>query len=188
MGEIVNRAAWLARHWLARVGRPGATGLALLVLAAAFCASGVAIHIDEREALKSQVDQLRARYRLSQASPNAAKPGRAGQLVSYYALFPQPSSLPEGLARISASARATGLSLDQGEYRIVQEREARLARFQVTLPVKGTYAQIKGFVAAVLHEMPSCGLEDIAFKRDVTGSATLDARIKLNLYLLDPAP
>ncbi|MEI6721744.1 MAG: hypothetical protein WCO67_13325 [Betaproteobacteria bacterium] len=188
MGGVADRAAWVARLWLARLGRPGAVGLALLVLAAALCAMGVYDRIEAREALKSQLEQLRARYRLSQASSTAPKPGREGQLLSFYGIFPQPASLPDGLAALSASAKAAGLSLDQGEYRMLQEREARLARFQVTLPVKGTYAQIKGFIASVLREMPSCALEDIAFKRDATGNPMLDARIKFNLYLLDPAP
>jgi Tfp pilus assembly protein PilO len=187
MGGIADRAAWVVRLWLARLGRPGTVGLALLVLAATLCALGVKGRFEEREALKSQLEQLRARYCLSQANPTTPKPGREGQLLSFYGIFPQPASLPDGLAAISASAKAVGLSLDQGEYRMVQEREARLARFQVTLPVKGTYAQIKGFIASVLREMPSCALEDIAFKRDATGNPVLDARIKFNLVSLRPA-
>jgi hypothetical protein len=51
------------------------------------------------------------------------------------------------------------------------------------LPVKGSYEQIRGFVAAVLNDVPAAALEDIGLRRDAIGARTLEARLKLTLFL-----
>ncbi len=182
----MSRLAWIAGRWLARIGWPGTAGLALLAFAAAFCASAVAWRVEERAALAAQAEELRARYRLAQAHPEAMKPGKARQLRTFYEHFPSYASLPDWLARIYAAARTTGLNLDLGEYSMAQERGARLARYQLTLPVKGNYRQIRGFIGEVLREIPASSLDDISFKRDAIGGEALDARIKLTLYFAAP--
>jgi hypothetical protein len=78
------------------------------------------------------------------------------------------------------------LTLDLGEYSMVQERGSRLARYQITLPLKGNYAQIRSFIGEVLREVPASSLDDIALKREAIGSPLLDARIKLTLFVAAP--
>lgn len=182
----MNRLAWIAKRWLVRVGWPGAVGLGLLAFAAAFYASAVARRVEERTALKAQAEELRARYRMAQARPDAVKPGKERQLRTFYEFFPHYSSLPDWFARINAAAQTMGLSLDLGEYSMVQERGARLARYQLTFPLKGNYGQIRGFIGEVLREVPASSLDDISLKRETIGSELLDARIKLTLYLTAP--
>jgi Tfp pilus assembly protein PilO len=182
----MKRLAWMARRWLARMGWPGVAGLSLLAFAAAFYASALAWRVEERSALKAQVEELRVRYSLAQARPDAVKPGKARQLRTFYQFFPHYSSLPQWLVRINATAQTMGLSLDLAEYSMQQERGARLARYQLTLPLKGNYAQIRGFVGAVLREVPASSLDDISFKRESIGSQLLDARVRLTLYVSAP--
>jgi Tfp pilus assembly protein PilO len=114
------------------------------------------------------------------------KPGRAQQLRAFYDFFPQYESLPGWLSRVNKAARGAGLNLDVGEYSMAQERGAKLARYQLTLPVKGSYGQIRGFIGEVLREIPASSLDDVSLKREKIGSEALDARIKLTLYLAAP--
>jgi Tfp pilus assembly protein PilO len=114
------------------------------------------------------------------------KPGKARQLRTFYEFFPHYSSVPDWLSRINAAAQSTGLSLDLGEYSMVQERGARLARYQLTLPLKGNYRQIRGFIGEVLREVPAASLDDISFRREAIGSQVLDTRIKLTLFVAAP--
>jgi Tfp pilus assembly protein PilO len=182
----MKRLAWTLTRWLARMGWTGAAGLGLFAFAAVFCASAVVLRLEERSALKAQAEELRARYRLAQVHPEAVKPGKERQLRSFYAIFPHYASLPDWLARINAAAQTMGLSLDLGEYSLAQERGAMLARYQITLPVKGNYRQIRGFIGEVLREVPASSLDDIALRREAIGSELLDARIKLTLYVKAP--
>jgi L-aminopeptidase/D-esterase-like protein len=87
-GRAVNRFAWMMKRGLARIGWTGAAGLGLLAFAAAFAASAVAQRVEERAALNTQAEHLRARYRLAQSTPGAAKPGKARQLRTFYEFCP----------------------------------------------------------------------------------------------------
>jgi hypothetical protein len=51
--------------------------------------------------------------------------------------------------------------------------------------VKGSYAAIWQFAMAALRTIPFASLDEITFRRDAIGDATVDARLKLTLYLRD---
>ena len=81
-----------------------------------------------------------------------------------------------------AAAAAQKLVLEQGEYRLSSDKTGKLARYQVTLPVKGSYLQIRQFVDQALIDVPVATLDDINFKREAIGATQLEARIKFTLY------
>ena len=56
-------------------------------------------------------------------------------------------------------------------------------RFQMVLPVKGEYRQIRRFLAALPAEIPIIALEDVQFSRQNVGDSTVEARIRMALYL-----
>src|SRR2546426_1464605 len=58
-------------------------------------------------------------------------------------LFPSPTLFRSRLARSS------GLDLAQGEYRL-ERRASGLWAYRVTLPVRGSYAQLRGFLGVLL--------------------------------------
>jgi Tfp pilus assembly protein PilO len=92
-------------------------------------------------------------------------------------------SSPDWLGKIHAAARSKGLALRSGEYRLERAADQRFARYQITLPVVGSYAQIRGFVGQVLADVPAAALEDITLRRESASSPSLEARIRLTLYL-----
>jgi len=63
------------------------------------------------------------------------------------------------------------------------DKTGKLARYQVTLPVKGSYVQIRQFVDQALIDVPVAALDDINFKREAIGATQLEARIKFTLYV-----
>ena len=180
--NLAPRLAWSARQWLARAGWPGALGLALLAASAAFSLAATLPRLAERDALRDKSLQMHARARVAQLHPEE-KPGRERQLRTFYAFFPAPATLPDWLGRIYAAAQRRGLSLELGQYKPAQEAGARLMRYQVVLPVRGSYAQIRGFVNEVLREVPSASLDDIALKRDNIGSGQIEARLRMTIFL-----
>ena len=85
------------------------------------------------------------------------------------------------LEAIYAHARASKLQLAQGEYRL--EKGAGLAAYRVTLPVRGSYAQVRQFVGRVLKDMPTASLDAVRFERSKAGDAQLEAQVRLTIYL-----
>ncbi len=82
-----------------------------------------------------------------------------------------------------ALAAKNGLTLAQGEYKSATERSGGFATYQVSLPVKGSYAAIWQFANGALAAIPFASLDDISFRRDSIGQNGVEARLRLTLYL-----
>ncbi len=176
----MSRVAWNVRQWAGRVGRLGLTGIALLAFSLAFLGSGVYQRHVELARLQQEAASAQARHRAPAERVGTAAPER--ELRTFYAFFPPLNALPDALQRIYAAGRGAGIDLELGEYRLTQRDGHRLARYQMTLPMKGTYAQIRTFVGKVLEEVPALALDDIDLKRDAVSSSALRARIRMSLF------
>lgn len=176
-----------ARHWslrrgLRRLGWPGVVGIGVLVMCAAFYVSALqpaqARLLESRRALASLRDQI------AEAGRNAgAQRPAAEQMADFYRLFPSEKDLPDWLAKIFADAQAQGLVLEQGDYKTGMDKIGRLMHYEITLPVKGEYPQIRRFLSSLAKDVPIAALEQVEFERQKVGVATVDCKIKLTLYL-----
>lgn len=92
-------------------------------------------------------------------------------------------SLPDQLARLHGVARATGIVMRQGEYRLMREGDARLRRYQVMLPVRGPYRGVRQFVTATLRTLPNAALEQVSFQRPRIEDGEVEAQLRLTIYL-----
>lgn len=167
------------RERLHTVGRAGIAGIALLLLAAVtYVAVVIPLHEDVA-ALRAEVAQTQARMtgRLSPAER------RDMALSSFYGYFPRADSSPLWLGKIYGAAKETGVRLASGEYEFQRVEGLRLGRYRMSLPVHGSYEQVRDFVATVLQEVPAASLDDIALRREDIGSPELEARLRLTLYM-----
>ncbi len=171
------------RDSIESLGWPGAAGIALAVFAAAFWFSALQPAMAERDALRDRAARLEQRNRSTGMPVLRDRAGPADQLATFYAFFPAATSTPEWLAKIHAAAAAKGLQLAAGEYKVSRPANAKLARYQIILPVQGSYPQIRGFLGALLAEIPAAVLEDVSLKRESAENPLLEARIRLTLYL-----
>jgi len=172
---------WSVKRWFIGLRWPGMLGLALLIFAGAFYAFAVQPARGRLQALALERAQLATR--LGSRGAEAARPTERSQLSNFYAFFPLTQAVPELLGEIARAAQRNGLTLDKGEYRLGQDKEFRLAQYQVTFPVRGTYAQVRGFVNAVLDAVPAAALDEITLKREAIGDQNLEARVRFTLYL-----
>ena len=169
---------WRLQLLLRRLGAAGVLGIGVLVACAGFWGSALVPVEQELAAQRLALERLRAR---TPYQPVATS-GRAEELRRFYNLFPTAASLTDELERVHALARRAGLELAQGEYRL--ERPAYgLWAYRVTLPVRGGYAQVRGFMAALLREMPTASLEGLRFERRKATETELDAQLRITLHL-----
>jgi len=110
-----------------------------------------------------------------------ASEGRAEELRRFYGLFPPLEKLPDELERVYALARAAKIELLQGEYRL-EKPPFGMAFYRITLPIRGTYPQIRQFVAATLKSMPIASLDALRFERKKAGDPQLEAQLRLTVY------
>lgn len=82
-----------------------------------------------------------------------------------------------------ALAESRGIRLNEGEYKATSDKAGRIVRFQMTLPVKGEYPQIRKFLSALPSELPVVALQSVQFERQKVADPAVEAKLKLVLYL-----
>ena len=91
------------------------------------------------------------------------------------------------LRKLHRAARDQGLTLDQAEYRPLSEPEGNLTRYQIVLPAKGTYPEVRRFLVQAAGDVPGLAVDGVSFQRQQIGDAAVEAQIKLTLFLGAPS-
>ena len=172
------------RLWIAARG-PVACGAALLCVAALLALAWL---LPER-ALQGQ----RRAVALGLAAlpqPVAVPPPVTANanLALFYDTLGERRYAEQQVKTLFALAAKSGLVLSQGEYKTALDRNGRFHTYQVNLPVKGSYSAIWQFGMLVLRAIPFASLDEISFRRDTIGEPTVEARLRITLYLADQAP
>lgn len=105
------------------------------------------------------------------------------QLATFYATFERADKLTGSLGKLHALGRAKGLELKRAEYRLSSPTEGRLDRYQVVMPLRGSYKALRAFIAAALRELPTMTLDQVQFQRQEVGEAMVDAQLTLTFHL-----
>lgn len=162
---------------------------AMLLIAAA--AGARVIVLPAREAAVDDAGRELARFERSlrqQAADRAsakATPDQARQKL--LERFPSQSQLNAELGRLLELTGKAGVALARGDYRLVPEKDGLFDRYLLNLPVKGQYAQIRSYLAAVRSEFPELAIDDITLRRDNIGSAEVEAQLRFILFARRPA-
>ena len=179
----VGRLRTELKRRLHHLSREGRLGLGLMVLGLGFYLAVVQPAQQQLTQLQDDVVSQQKKIRTAAKSLQATQDPPAEQLIAYYKFFPAQTTAPLWLEKIYRAARNQGIQLEQGEYHAAREKSARLLHYQITLPVKGSYLQLRKFLATVLTEVPIASLDNISFERQKIGDQAIEARIKLTLYL-----
>lgn len=172
----------IVHEHLQRLGWPLLAGTGLLLLALLYGTSlvpqwqQVGALRDQHAQLAEQVRQLKRGER--QVAVQAADP-----LQDLHRQLPAQPQATEAIERLYALARAEKITLARGEYALGVDPKTRLARYQILLPLRGSYPQIRRFLHALLGQMPALVLEDIDLQRKRIGDSELTGRIRMTLFL-----
>ncbi len=181
----MNRFVWLASRWIMNLGLPGLAGLALVGLSIAGYLSVVFVQHSRLEQLTQEAVAERKHLNMSRLNPQGDTHTPGAQLHAFYEFFPAREKAPNLFHAIYSAARNESISLAQGEYKYSLGKAGRIGIYQVNLPVKGSYIQIRKFIVKVLNSVPSAALEEVSFKRDSIGKGDLEAKIRFSIYLSD---
>lgn len=172
-----------ARRSLRRVGWSGMLGLAAMLASPAFYLAVVMPMQENARTLEIAQQQLRRELAQNRATQAPAADSAETQLKTFYSRFPAVSQSDAWLEKIYAAAEQQHIVLESGAYRLTPAEGGKLQRYQLTLPLKGSHIQIRRFLAAILNEAPAIALDDISFKRETIDMPTVNAVIKLTLFL-----
>lgn len=80
-------------------------------------------------------------------------------------------------------AASQGLALNQADYQLLVDEEGGYQKLHISLPIKGSYPKVRGFVEAVLAKLPAASLDEMSFHRGSVKNPNIEARLKFTLFL-----
>ena len=177
----MKRVLWLLRRHGSAIALWA--GLALIVASLALQWFGIA----PLEARVEALERARSGQRegqLARAESALAQPGGARmQLAGFYGYFERGERLTDLLAKLHVVGKGSGIELARAEYRMHSTPERKLDRYQVILPIRGSYQAIRVFVATALRELPTVSLDQVQFQRKEVGDPTVDAQVSFSFHL-----
>jgi hypothetical protein len=92
-------------------------------------------------------------------------------------------NLPDMLKTLHALAQKYGITLDSGDFKFGNIEGDKLLRYEITLPVKCSYPNLRSFVEDAAHKIPTMGLSEINLKREAVVDNMVQAKLDFILYL-----
>lgn len=172
----------LVREYVGRLvmnaGLPGALGVLLLVVAAL---GGYAAGTDDDRRVAALAEE-QSRMERNASAPAPGSDDRA-RVAAFFDRFPPIAALPDSLRRLNEHGAAHGISVRRTDYGSSAVPGTPLTLVNLTIPVEADAAALYVWLGALLLEMPEIALESVSFKRDTSDAATVEADIRLQLYL-----
>jgi len=164
-------------RWLRRFGPAGVLGIGVALACAGFYVQALAPLEANIAAQRKALERLQTRTPYRPVSSD----GREADLARFYALFPPVAQLSGEVERLHRFARGAGLELAQGEYRL-ERRPEGLWAYRVTLPVRGSYPQLRRFLSTVLADMPIASIDALRFERKKALDTQVEAQVRLTVH------
>lgn len=159
------------------LGAAGWLGIALLVAASAFTFLVVKPLQERNAALAARAAELAGRA--AGERPASA----AGQVASVYGFLQKDEQATDWLAKLHGIGTASGVQLRSAAYK-AQPAAGRLVRYEIVLPVAGSYPQIRDFLKRSLAEIPVLSVDQLTLKREERTGATVHAELRLTLHMV----
>jgi len=144
----------------------------LLVLGAAAFAFLAVKPLEERNAALAE--------RLAQLSSRSEPGTAAGKVASVYGFLEKPEQTTDWLAKLHGIGAATGVQLRSASYK-THATGSRIERYEIMLPVAGSYPQIRDFLKRSLAEIPVLSVDQLTLKSE---KGTINAELRLTLHMV----
>ena len=129
---------------------------------------------------------LKDKQRVLEARASAAAPVQAApsteKLKAVYDYLNKPESTTDWLAKLYAIGHATGVELQSASYKTQAPAGAKLERYEIVVPLTGSYTQMRDFLKRALAEIPVLSLDQITLKRESRREGTVQAELRLTLH------
>jgi hypothetical protein len=179
--RLVLSAPWLRLRLALALVNPVVVGAALLLVGACATLGWLA----QQGRVLEHEEELVRRLAALPPAPVRQPAGTGDDLAAFYGALGERRYAEEQVDILFALAAKAGLVLRQGEYKPGYDRNARVHTYQVILPVSGSYRAIWQFALQALRAIPFASLDEIGFRRDAIGQASVEARLHLTLYLAE---
>jgi hypothetical protein len=161
------------------LGVSGILSVAVLIAAGIF-------YFTLLQPMQAQHGDLRAQLaKHARTAPSSESAGTSDKLGAFYSFMEKPEQTTDWLAKLFAIGQATGVGLQSATYK-TNPGSGRLDRYEIVLPVTGSYTQIREFLKRSLAEIPVLSLDQLSLKREARTDGAVNAELRLTLHRLKP--
>jgi len=160
-----------------RIGFAGVAAIGLLAAALLF-SSFVVRPLEGRNSLLIETSARHGRK--ADASVSGEK------VAAVYAYLQKEEGTTDWLAKLHGIGAATGLQLRSASYKTLPA-EGRIVRYEIVLPVSGSYGQIRDFLKRARAEIPVMSVDQLSLRREKSGSdrnGVIVAEMRLTLHMV----
>jgi hypothetical protein len=169
------RIAW---GWHRHLGWPFAAGL-LAAAAAAVLYLQLTPRLERERATLAQRQAARvAAASLSRSSKPIDAQDSAQAFVDS---LPSSRLRSRDVAVILDAAKASNLVIERADYAVQQDPGVPITRLRASIPVKGSYGDIRALTTQVLNKLPHAALESMQLERPNAAATQLDAQLQFSL-------
>lgn len=180
----MRRLMTMALHWLRpalrRLGWPGVLGIAALLLAG-LLELGLARRWDgQAQDMEAQALRLQSQLRRQQLLAGTPAPVSPEQWLQRQ--LPSAQQREQRLADLLELSLRAGLSGSRTEHRLSVDTASGLERLRISMPVQGSYAQLRGFIEAALRQDLALSLDSLKLRRTSPSAGELEAELGWSLH------
>lgn len=172
----LRRAARLTHRWL---GSPGWIGIAAMLAAGLVFVE--AVRTEERTRLARE-NLLAAQAEATKRRDAAAMPVA---LPRPDALLASAKDIPATLRELHRLAGLVKLELPQAQYRWVPATDSAPAAYEMTYPLRTSYASLRPFLSMALNTLPALSIRELSMRRAAPEHPDLEITLRLALLLRD---
>lgn len=144
----------------------------------------VSVLIPAQQKLQQTEHELAAQRRARERNPQSVQDRSPDAiLASFYSQLPPEEKLLEQVAQVLEVAEDNGIEADRIEYAALPDAGGHLRRYQMTMPVRGTYPNTRYFMIDLLNQMPSVAISELGFRREDAHGDRVESRLRLTFYL-----
>jgi hypothetical protein len=171
----------LLRAGLRELGALGVSSIALLAIGFVFLV-GALKPLEARDRTLERELQSRARGTTqSEQYVRASTPSNS--MEAFYQHLGSAGQIIDSLDQLHAIAQVSGVAIHTAEYRM-QPTGTRIERYELRVPLRASYAQIRSFLDTALAEIPMLSLDQVKFKRQTASETAVEAELNLTLHLV----
>ena len=159
---------------LERIGVAGVAAIGLLAAALLFSNFMV------KPLQEKNVSLTEAASRSGRKADNAQS---GAKVAAVYEYLRKEEDTTDWLVKLHAIGTATGIQMRTATYR-TQPTEGRIVRYEIVLPVAGSYGQIRDFLKRATLEIPVLSIDQVTLKKEERKGAALQAEMRLTLHMV----
>jgi len=164
-----------------RLGHLGVVGLSLCVFSLiAFTSGNLALH---QQVSDQAANLVVAREAVANNAMRDSDPSPAAAAGRFVDSLPGRNEVPQIMGSVVAVAATAGIELERGSYEYVSSGDGAIARYRMSLPVNGSYPQVRQFIENLLATVPAIALDNMRIERDNISDQVIAADLRFTVLL-----